>query len=48
MTSLRDLATPFYPLMHQDMRRTLRVRTLFAFMIQQLPVLRPLLTGHAR
>ena len=45
---LRDLATPFYLLMHQDMRRTPRVRVLFDFMIQQLLALRPLLGGTVR
>jgi DNA-binding transcriptional LysR family regulator len=45
---LRDLATPFFLLMHQDMRRTPRVRVLFDFMIQQLPALRPLLSGTVR
>ena len=38
-----DMATPFYLLMHQDMRRTPRVRAVFDFVIEQLPVIRPLL-----
>ena len=42
---VRDLVTPFYLLMHQDMRRTPRVRALFDFMIQQLPALRLILRG---
>ena len=45
---LRNLVTPFYLLMHQDMRRTPRVRVLFDFMIEQLPALRPLLSGTVR
>ena len=39
-----EIATPFYLLMHQDMRRTPRVRAVFDFLIEQLPVIRPLLS----
>lgn len=42
---LYDIATPFYLLIHQDMRQTPRVRAFFDFMIQCLPMLRPLLGG---
>ena len=45
---LRDVVTPFYLLMHQDMRRTPRVRLLFDFMMQQLPALRPIPCGTVR
>ena len=38
-----EMATPFYLLMHQDMRRTPRVRAVFNFLIEQLPMIRPLL-----
>jgi DNA-binding transcriptional LysR family regulator len=40
---MSDIATPFYLLMHQDMRRTPRVRAFFDFMIEHLSVVRPLL-----
>jgi len=39
------LATPFYLLMHKDMRQTPRVRAFFDFFIEALPTIRPLLTG---
>jgi DNA-binding transcriptional LysR family regulator len=39
-----QLATPFYLLMHQDMRSTPRVRVLFDFVIEHLAEIRPLLT----
>jgi DNA-binding transcriptional LysR family regulator len=42
---LPDIATPFYLLMHQDLRRTPRVRAFFDFMIESLPTLRPLLAS---
>ena len=38
-----DMATPFYLLMHQDMRRTPRVRVVFDFLIEHLSVIKPLL-----
>jgi DNA-binding transcriptional LysR family regulator len=38
-----DLSTNFYLLIHQDMRRTPRVRTFFDFVIENLPVIRSLL-----
>jgi DNA-binding transcriptional LysR family regulator len=38
-----EMATPFYLLIHQDMRRTPRVRIVFDFLIERLPVIRPLL-----
>jgi hypothetical protein len=37
------MATPFYLLMHQDMRRTPRVRAVFDFVIEHLPVIKSLL-----
>jgi len=40
-----DMATSFYLLMHRDMKRTPRVRAFFDFMIEELPRLRPLLSG---
>ena len=42
---VEDMATSFYLLMHQDMKRTPRVRAFFDFMIEELPRLRPLLSG---
>ena len=42
---VQDMATPFFLLMHQDMRRTPRVRAFFDFVIEQLPAIRSLLTG---
>ncbi|HEY7228965.1 MAG TPA: LysR family transcriptional regulator [Pseudolabrys sp.] len=38
-----QMATPFYLLMHQDMRQTPRVRAVFDFVIEHLSVIRPLL-----
>lgn len=42
---VQEIATPFYLLMHGDMKRTPRVRVFFDFMIEELPRLRPLLSG---
>jgi len=42
---LPDVVTPFYLLIHQDMRRTPRVRALFDFLTGALPTLRPLLAS---
>jgi len=38
-----EMSTPFYLLMHQDMRRTPRVRAFFDFVIEHLAIIRPLL-----
>jgi DNA-binding transcriptional LysR family regulator len=38
------MATPFYLLMHQDMRGTPRIRAFFDFVIERLDQIRPLLT----
>ena len=45
---IQDIATPFFLLMHQDMKRTPRVRAFFDFMVEELPRLRPLLSGKVR
>jgi DNA-binding transcriptional LysR family regulator len=42
-----EMATPFYLLMHQDMRDTPRVRALFDFIIEQMDDVRPLLAPSA-
>jgi DNA-binding transcriptional LysR family regulator len=42
---VQDIATPFFLLMHEDMKRTPRVRAFFDFMIDEMPRLRPLLSG---
>jgi len=42
---IQGLTTPFFLLMHEDMKRTPRVRAFFDFMIEHLPRLRPLLSG---
>jgi molybdate transport repressor ModE-like protein len=42
---IQDIATTFFLLMHKDMKRTPRVRAFFDFMIEELPRLRPLLSG---
>ena len=42
---VQDMAQSFYLLMHRDMKRTPRVRAFVDFMIEELPRLRPLLTG---
>jgi DNA-binding transcriptional LysR family regulator len=42
---VREIDTPFFLLMHGDMQRTPRVRAFFDFMIDELPRLRPLLSG---
>ena len=42
------ISTPFYLLMHQDMRSTPRVRVLFDFVIEHLAEIRPLLTPEKR
>lgn len=43
---VQDIATPFYLLMHEDMKRTPRVRILFDFLIEELPHLQQLLSGN--
>jgi DNA-binding transcriptional LysR family regulator len=40
-----DLSTPFYLLMHRDMRKTPRVRAFFDFFVEELPRLRPIIAG---
>jgi DNA-binding transcriptional LysR family regulator len=42
---VQDITTPFFLLMHGDMKRTPRVRAFFDFMIDELPHVRPLLSG---
>ena len=42
---VQEIATPFFLLIHRDMKRTPRVRAFFDFMIKELPRLRPLLSG---
>lgn len=42
---VQEITTPFFLLMHGDMKRTPRVRAFFDFMIDELPRLRPLLSG---
>ncbi len=42
---IRDVVTPFYLLMHPDMKRTPRVRALFDFVIKELDTIRPMLAG---
>jgi DNA-binding transcriptional LysR family regulator len=41
-----DLSTPFYLLMHRDMRKTPRVRAFFDFFVEELPKLRPIIAGR--
>jgi DNA-binding transcriptional LysR family regulator len=41
-----DLSTPFYLLMHRDMRKTPRVRAFFDFFVEELPRLRPIIAGR--
>lgn len=42
---LPDVVTPFYLLMHRDMKRTPRVRAFFDFVIKELEMIRPMLAG---
>jgi DNA-binding transcriptional LysR family regulator len=42
---VKEITTPFFLLMHADMKRTPRVRAFFDFMIEELPRLRALLSG---
>jgi DNA-binding transcriptional LysR family regulator len=41
-----DLSTPFYLLMHRDMRQTPRVRAFFDFFIEELPRIRPIIARN--
>jgi DNA-binding transcriptional LysR family regulator len=41
-----ELMTAFYLLMHQDLKRTPRVRALFDFIVDELDAIRPLLAGR--
>jgi DNA-binding transcriptional LysR family regulator len=41
-----EMATPFYVLMHKDMRRTPRVRAFFDYVIERLEEIRPLLAAR--
>jgi DNA-binding transcriptional LysR family regulator len=43
---ISDLTTGFYLLMHRDMRRTPRIRAFFDFIIDELKVVRPILSGR--
>lgn len=43
---VQEIATPFFLLIHEDMKRTPRVRAFFDFVIDELPRLRPLLGGR--
>jgi DNA-binding transcriptional LysR family regulator len=45
---LRELTYPFYLLMHQDMRRTPRVRAFFDFVIAEIKTVRLALSGDAK
>ncbi len=45
---ITDLATPYYLLMHQDMKNTPRVRALFDFIIKELDAILPILSGGTR
>jgi DNA-binding transcriptional LysR family regulator len=45
---IAGLTTPFYLLMHRDMRSTPRVRVFFDFVIENLPMIRSLFTGELR
>jgi DNA-binding transcriptional LysR family regulator len=42
-----NLTTPFYLLMHRDMRRAPRVRAFFDFFVEDLPRLRPIIAGRS-
>ena len=41
-----SLMTNFYLLMHEDMKTTPRVRALFDFFVEELNIIRPILTGE--
>jgi DNA-binding transcriptional LysR family regulator len=43
---LPELTTPFYLLIHDDMKNTPRVRAFFDFLIEHLKLIRPMLTGE--
>src|SRR5215211_5226575 len=43
---LSDLTTQFYLLMHQDMKRTPRVRALFDFIVNEVKSVRAILEGR--
>lgn len=45
LDSVPTLSTPFYLLMHGDMKKTPRVRAFFDFIVAELPTLRPWLSG---
>ncbi|MPZ58290.1 MAG: LysR family transcriptional regulator [Rhizobiales bacterium] len=45
---LSDVNRPFYLLMHEDLRRTPRVRAVFDFIIGELDMIRPMLGGDIR
>ena len=44
---IRGLTTNFYLLMHSDMKTTPRIRSLFDFFIEELHIVRPMLTGES-
>ncbi len=45
---VQDITTPFFLLMHRDMRRTPRVRAFFDFIVAELPRVRELLSAKVR
>ena len=43
---LHDVVTPFYLLMHRDLKETPRVRAVFDFVVRELDLIRPMLAGN--
>ncbi|HXS42939.1 MAG TPA: LysR family transcriptional regulator [Stellaceae bacterium] len=43
---LHDVVTPFYLLMHRDLKETPRVRAVFDFVVRELATIRPMLAGR--
>jgi DNA-binding transcriptional LysR family regulator len=46
--AIPNLISSFYLVMHEDMKRTPRVRALFDFFIDEIKFIRPILAGEAK
>jgi hypothetical protein len=45
---VREVVTPFYLLMHRDLRRTPHVRALFDFIVSEIKTIRRMLAGDGK
>jgi hypothetical protein len=46
--AIPNLISSFYLAMHEDMKRTPRVRALFDFLVREMKSIRPMLAGETK